>query len=106
MQEGILSRDVYGRTLVEIASENEHIVVLEADLMRASGTEVFLERYPERHFQVGVAEQNLIGIGAGLAASGKVPFVSTFANFASRRACDQASISVAYNQLNVKICGT
>jgi len=106
MHEEISVKDVYGSTLVEMASENENIVVVEADLMRASGSEVFLKKFPQRHFQVGVAEQNLIGVGAGLAASGKIPFVSTFANFASKRACDQASISAAYNKLNVKICGT
>lgn len=105
MHEGISVKDVYGSTLVEVASENENIVVVEADLMRASGSEVFLKKFPQRHFQVGVAEQNLIGVGAGLAASGKIPFVSTFASFAARRACDQASVSVAYNKLNVKICG-
>ena len=106
MREELAVAEAYGKTLVELGEENEDIVVLEADLMKASGTKVFQERFPDRLFQVGVAEQNMTGIAAGLAASGKIPFANTFAVFATKRACDQVSISVAYPRLNVKIGGT
>ena len=97
--------ETFGKTLVELGEKNENIVVLEADLMKCSGSRYFMERFPERHFQVGIAEQNMMAIAAGLALSGKIPFASTFANFATKRACDQVSISIAYNKANVKICG-
>jgi transketolase len=73
--------------------------------MRASGTRVFKDAYPDRHFNFGVAEQNMVSASAGMALSGKITFSSTFANFAAKRACDQMSISVAYNKANVKLCG-
>ena len=98
--------EAYGRTLGELGEENDDIVVLEADLMKASGTGVFQNKFPDRLFQIGVAEQNMIGIAAGLAVEGKIPFASTFAVFATKRACDQVSISVAYPRLNVKVVGT
>jgi transketolase len=98
--------EAYGQTLVEMGQENENIVILEADLMKASGTNIFQEKFPERTFQIGVAEQNMIGISAGLAVEGKIPFAATFAVFAAKRACDQVSVSVAYPKLNVKIIGT
>lgn len=103
MAESVL--ETFGKTLVELGEKNEDIVVLEADLMKCSGSEPFMKRFPERHFQIGIQEQNMIAIAAGLALSGKIPFASTFANFASKRALDQVSISVAYNKANVKICG-
>ena len=105
-REELAVADAYGKTLVELAKENKDIVVLEADLMKATGTKVFQDKFPDRLFQVGVAEQNMIGIAAGLAASGKIPFANTFAVFATKRACDQVSVSVAYPRLNVKIGGT
>jgi len=74
--------------------------------MKATGTQVFQDRFPDRLFQIGVAEQNMMGIAAGLAAAGKIPFANTFAVFAAKRACDQVSISIAYPKLNVKIGGT
>lgn len=98
-------KKTFGQTLVELGQADPRIVVLEADLMKVSGTHPFLEKFPERHFQVGIAESNMVGVAAGLAAMGKVPFLSTFANFAARRACDQAAMAVAYNRFNVKICG-
>ena len=106
MREEFAVAEAYGRALVESAEENEDIVVLEADLMKATGTKVFQDRFPDRLFQVGVAEQNMTGIAAGLAAAGKIPFANTFAVFAAKRACDQVSISIAYPKLNVKIGGT
>ena len=106
MREELAVSEAYGNTLLELAQENPDIVVLEADLMKATGTTAFREKFPDRLFQVGVAEQNMIGMAAGLAASGKIPFANTFAVFAAKRACDQVSISVAYPRLNVKIGGT
>lgn len=97
---------VYGYTLTELAHQNKDIVVLEADLMRCHHTGMFRKEFPERFINVGLAEQNLIGVAAGLSSCGKIPFAATFTPFASRRACDQVAISVAYTGLNVKIVGT
>jgi len=105
MHQMVSVTQTYGETLVRLGKVEPRIVVVEADLMKASGSKPFQEAFSARHFQVGIAEQNLIGVAAGLAAMGKIPFASTFANFASQRACDQAVISVAYNRFNVKICG-
>ena len=99
-------RQVYCDTLIELAAEDPRIVIVEADLMKATGTVPFATRYPERAVNVGVAEQNLIGVAAGLAADGKIPFAASFAPFTARRPCDQVFISVAYAGLNVKIVGT
>ena len=98
-------KGVYGKTLVELASGNPKIFVLEADLTKASGTEPFMNKYPDRHINTGVAEQNLVGIAAGIAAMGRIPYACTMANFMSQRACDQAAMSVAYNKFNVKLVG-
>lgn len=103
--DSISVQETFGKMLVELGAKNEDVVVCEADLMKASGSGLFMERFPERHFQFGVAEQNLMAAAAGLALSGKVVFASTFANFAAKRACDQVSISIAYNKANVKVCG-
>lgn len=99
-------RQVYAETLVELGERNPRICLLEADLMLASGTQAFLKRFPERFFNVGVAEANLIGIAAGLSTTGKIPFCTTFTPFITRRAYDQITISVAYAKRNVKIVGT
>ena len=99
-------RQVYAETLVELAESHPQLCVLEADLMMASGTKPFMETFPERFFDVGVAEANMIGIAAGLATTGKVPFCASFTCFASRRTYDQVTISVAYAKNNVKIVGT
>lgn len=96
-------REVYGRTLVELADENPDIVALDADIAKVNGTRMLGEKYPERFFNMGCAEQNMIGIAAGLASVGKIPFASTFASFASMRACEQVKLVVAYPRLNVKI---
>lgn len=98
-------RDAFGHALVELARENPNIVVLDADLASSTRVVYFAQEFPERFFQMGVAEQNMMGVAAGMALMGKVPFVSTFGVFASRRACDQVAISVAHCQLNVKIVG-
>lgn len=95
----------YGTVLTELGKTNPDIFVLEADLMKASGTRLFMEAFPDRHINVGVAEQNLVGMAAGLAAMGRIPFACTMANFISQRACDQVTISVALNKFNVKLVG-
>jgi len=99
-------RAVYCETLLRLAEKDSRIFVLEADLMRASGTMPFKAAYPERTVDVGVAEANMVGVAAGLSAAGKIPFAATFACFASRRAFDQFFISANYAQLNVKLVGT
>lgn len=99
-------REIYGKTLVEMGKENRDIVVLDADLSKSTMTHYFGAAYPERFFQIGIAEQNLIGIACGLASSGKIPFASTFAVFAPGRCFDQIRMSVAQPKLNVKIVVT
>jgi transketolase len=104
--EEIAPREVYGKTLVELGKENPDIVVLDADLKPSTMTLYFEKEFPERFFEVGIAEQNMIGIACGLAASGKIPFASTFAVFAPGRCFDQIRVSVAQARLNVKIVVT
>jgi transketolase len=99
-------RAVYAQTLIELAEKDDRIVLLEADLMKASGTPVFKNRFPERTFNVGVAEANMVGVAAGLSAGGKIPFADTFGCFAARRTYDQFFISANYARLNVKLTGT
>jgi transketolase len=100
------NRVMYGKTLVELGERNSLLIVFEADIAKSTNTMQFAERFPERFFQVGVAEQNMMGIAAGAAATGLLPFVSTFAMFASMRACEQVRTSIAYPSLNVKIVAT
>ncbi len=100
------TKTTYCETLLELGKKNKNIVVVEADLMGASGTREFKESYPGRLFNVGISEQDMIGFSAGLAAMGKIPFAATFACFLSQRGCDQAVNSVAYNNFNVKMVGT
>lgn len=97
-------RDAYGKALVQLGKENKDIVVLSADVYKSCGCQLFQQQFPQRFFTVGVAEQNMVGIAAGLAAYGKIPFVNTFACF-FLKAIDQIRISVAYPALNVKIVG-
>ena len=99
-------RDVYAQTLIELAQQDERICVLEADLMNATGTRPFLKTFPERTFDVGVSEADMVGIAAGLSAEGMIPFAASFATFASRRAYDQFFLSGNYAKLNVKLVGT
>ena len=102
----IATRESFGKALVELGKGNENVVVLTADLAGATKTSLFEKEFPDRFINVGIAEQNMIGISAGLATTGKIPFASTFAMFAAGRAYDQIRNSVAYPKLNVKICGT
>jgi transketolase len=100
-------RFVYGETLNELIEQNPNVICLEADLSKASGTNPTLaSRHPANFLNVGVAEANMIGIAAGLASEGKIPFCASFSCFATRRVYDQITISVAYANLNVKIVGT
>ena len=102
----IATRDSYGAALVELGKEHEDLVVLDADLAAATKTGVFKKAFPERHFDCGIAEQNMIGVAAGMAAAGLVPFASSFAMFAAGRAFEQVRNSVGYPHLNVKIGAT
>ncbi|MEW6183203.1 MAG: transketolase family protein [Bacillota bacterium] len=106
MSEKIATREAYGKALVQIGAENPDVVVLDADLAKSTKTIDFKKNYPERFFDFGVAEQNMIGAAAGLAAAGKIPFCSSFAVFATGRVFDQVRQSVAYPRLNVKIGAT
>ncbi len=99
-------RDVYGKTLIELGKENKDIVVLDADLSGSTRTSFFACEFPERFFNFGVAEQNMMGAAAGLASCGKTVFASTFAMFATGRAWDQVRNSICYSKLNVKIVAT
>ncbi len=100
------TREAYGRVLVELGQQYKDIVVLDADLSRSTMTRYFAERFPDRFFQCGLQEQNMIGIAAGLAVSGKIPFVSTFAVFAACRCFDQVRVCIAQPRLNVKVVAT
>ena len=102
----IATRESYGNALLELGAENPDVVVLDADLAAATKTGVFKKAYPERHIDCGIAECNMVGIAAGLATTGKIPFVSSFAMFAAGRAFEQVGNSVGYPHLNVKIGAT
>ncbi len=102
----IATRDSYGNALVELGKEAENLVVLDADLAAATKTGVFQKAFPDRHIDCGIAESNMMGIAAGIASTGKVPFVSTFAMFAAGRAFEQVRNSIGYPHLNVKIGAT
>lgn len=105
-EEKIATRQSYGETLVELGKENENIVVLDADLAGATKTNLFAKEYPDRFFDLGIAEANMLGTAAGLATCGKIPYASTFAVFAAGRGYDQIRNSICYPNLNVKICAT
>jgi len=106
MAEFLYQRDIYGQTLVELGKQRKDIVVLDADLSSSTRTSLFAKEFPERFFNFGIAEGNMMAVAAGLAAFGKTVFLSTFAMFASGRAWDQVRNSIAYNNFNVKIVAT
>lgn len=106
MDKKIATRQSYGEALAKLGEENENIVVLDADLSSATKTSIFAKKFPDRFIDVGIAEQNMMGISAGLSTFGKIPYASTFAVFAAGRAYDQIRNSIAYPKLNVKICAT
>lgn len=106
MSEKIATRDAYGKTLLELGRENDRIVVLDADLSGSTKTGLFAKEFPERFFNAGIAEANMVGMAAGLAAGGMIPFASTFAVFAAGRAFEQIRQSLAYPSMNVKVVAT
>ncbi|MCP4178733.1 MAG: transketolase family protein [bacterium] len=99
-------RKVYTETMIELADANENIVALDADLTSCIGIKPFIDKYPERMFNCGIQEANMMGIAAGLSAVGKIPFVHTFGPFATRRSFDQVFLSCSYTKSNVKIAGS
>ena len=102
----IATRESYGKALVELGKAHEDVVVLDADLAGATKTDMFKKAFPDRHIDCGIAESNMMGIAAGLAATGKVPFASSFAMFAAGRAYEQIRNSIGYPHLNVKVGAT
>ena len=100
------TREAFGKALVELGKENEKVVVLDADLSVSTQTKLFAKEFPDRFFDIGIAEQDLIGTAAGLAAVGKIPYTATFAVFATGRTYDQIRNTVCYSNFNVKIVGT
>lgn len=106
MSKKVATREAYGKALVQLAKTNKNVVVLDADLSKSTKTADFKEVCPERFFNMGIAEANMMGVAAGLSTCGKIPFVSTFAMFAAGRAFEQIRNSLCYPRLNVKVCAT
>ncbi|MBI4231316.1 MAG: transketolase family protein [Planctomycetes bacterium] len=103
---GPATRDAYGKVLAELGATRPEIVVLDADLAKSTRSDDFRKRFPDRFFNVGISEANLVGIAGGLAASGKVPFISSFACFLMCKGYDQLRMAIAYPRLNVKVVGS
>ncbi|NCO42449.1 MAG: transketolase [Armatimonadetes bacterium CG_4_10_14_3_um_filter_66_18] len=106
LQQGNSTREAYGQTLAEVGRTNPDIVVLDADLSKSTMAKYFAAEFPDRFFNVGIAEANMVGLAAGLATCGKIPFCSSFACFVMCKAFDQLRLAVAYSELNVKIVGS
>lgn len=102
----IATRQSYGEALAKLGEENKDIVVLDADLSGATKTSIFAKKFPNRFFDMGIAEQDMMGTAVGLSTFGKIPYVSTFAMFAAGRAYDQVRNTIAHTDSNVKICAT
>ena len=102
----IATREAYGQALADLGDEIKDIVVLDADLSGSTKTSMFAKKFPERFFNIGIAEQDLMGTAAGFATCGKIPFASTFAIFATGRAFEQVRNSICYPKLNVKVAAT
>ncbi|MEG1557783.1 MAG: transketolase family protein, partial [Oscillospiraceae bacterium] len=102
----LATAEIYGKTLVELGEKDPRVVALTADLAKSTKIGDFQKKFPERFFNVGIAEQNLFGVAAGMAKSGLIPFASTFSVFASMRATDQLHTDICYQKANVKIIGT
>jgi len=100
---GMATRDAYGKALAELGESMKQIVVLDADLSKSTKTVVFAKKFPDRFFNMGIAEANMVGVAVGLASSGKIPFVSSFASFLMCKAFDQLRMGVAYSNNNVKV---
>ena len=106
MGDRVATREAYGKALLKLGEINPKIVVLDADLSKSTKTDGFSKKYPERFFQMGIAEADMMATAGGLAASGKIPFASSFAIFATGRAYDQVRNTIGYPGLNVKIAAT
>ena len=103
---GAATREAFGRTLVELGRENKDVVVVDADLSKSTMTTYFAKEFPERFFSCGIAESNMVGVGAGLALSGKIPFVASFSVFVMNKGFEQMRIGAAYGRSNLKGVGT
>ena len=103
---GAATREAFGRVLVELGRENQDIVVCDADLSHSTMTTYFAKEFPDRFFSIGIAEANMVGIGAGLAAAGKIPFVSSFSAFVMTKGFEQLRVCAAYPKVNLKVVGT
>jgi transketolase len=102
----IAMRDAWGQAMVELANEYDSLVVLDGDLANSTKADIFAEAHPDRFFEMGIAEQNMLGVSAGLATTGYVPWISTFAAFLAKRALDQIRVVISQPGLNVKMCGS
>jgi transketolase len=103
---GAATREAFGRTVVELGRENKDVVVVDADLSKSTMTTYFAKEFPERFFSCGIAESNMVGVGAGLAMSGKIPFVASFSVFVMNKGFEQMRIGAAYGRSNLKVVGT
>ena len=103
---GVATREAFGRALVELGRENKDVVVVDADLSKSTMTTYFAKEFPERFFSCGIAEANMVGVGAGLAMSGKIPFVASFSVFAVNKGFEQMRVCGAYGRSNLKVVGT
>src|SRR5258706_5513910 len=103
---GMATREAFGKALAKLGAENPDIVVCDADLSKSTYTHLFAKEFPDRFFECGIAEANMIAIGAGLASSGKIPFVSSFSAFVMNKGFEQLRVNVAYPNVNLKVVGT
>jgi transketolase len=103
---GAATREAFGRTLVELGRENKDVVVVDADLSKSTMTTYFAKEFPDRFFSCGIAESNMVGVGAGLAMAGKIPFVASFSVFVANKGFEQMRIGAAYGRSNLKVVGT
>jgi transketolase len=103
---GMATREAFGRALAELGRENQNVVVIDADLSKSTNTHLFAKEFPERFFSCGIAEANMVGIAAGLASAGKIPFAASFSSFIVNKGFEQLRVVVAYPDVNVKIVGT
>jgi transketolase len=106
LKPGPATREAFGRTLVELGRENKDVVVVDADLSKSTMTTYFAKEFPERFFSCGIAEANMVGVGAGLAMAGKIPFVASFSVFVMNKAFEQMRVCAAYGRSNLKVVGT
>src|SRR5271155_850583 len=106
LKPGPATREAFGKALVELGASNPQVVVLDADLSKSTYTAEFGKKYPDRFFECGIAESNMVAIGAGFAASGKIPFVSSFSVFVLNKGFEQLRVTAAYPNINLKVVGT